>query len=282
MTQQKRVAAIHDISCLGKCSLTVALPILSTAGIETAVIPTAVLSTHTGGFTGYTYRDLTADILPIVEHWKSLSLHFDAIYTGFLGSFDQIDIVSHVFDKLASADTLLFVDPVMGDLGKLYTVFPNTFPIGMRKLVQKSNFLIPNMTEALLLLDRPYQPGPYTEVFIHDVLHALGDLGPSQIVLTGVHFDETHLGAAAYDRSSGQIDIVLSDLIPGHYHGTGDIFSSALLSGVLNAKSLVRSVEIAVRYTTGAIQRTHQAQTDPRHGVNFEAGAAELLTLLQS
>lgn len=282
MPPQKRVAAIHDISCFGRCSLTVALPILSLSGIETAIIPTAVLSTHTGGFTDYTYRDLTSDILPIVEHWKSLALHFDAIYTGFLGSFEQIDILTRVFDELASPDTLLFVDPVMGDLGKLYTSFSDTFPHEMRKLVQKSNFIIPNITEAFFLLGRPYEPGPYTKAFIEDILHDLSKLGPSRIVLTGVHFDEAHLGAAAYDRIANQIDIVLAERIPGHYPGTGDIFSSALLSGLLNDKSLRRSVEIAVAYTADAIQRTQKANTDPRNGVNFEAGAAHLLALLQS
>ena len=123
MLKQKRVAAIHDISGVGKCSLTVALPIISAAGVECSVLPTAVLSTHTGGFTGFTYRDLTTDIAPIVRHWKSLKLHFDAIYTGFLGSYEQIDLVSQAFDKLKAEDTLIAVDPVMADNGKLYTIF---------------------------------------------------------------------------------------------------------------------------------------------------------------
>ncbi|MCL2786425.1 MAG: hypothetical protein FWD81_04305, partial [Methanomassiliicoccaceae archaeon] len=124
---QKRVAAIHDISCFGRCSLTVALPIISAAGIETSVIPTAVLSTHTGGFTGFTYRDLTDDIRGIVDHWVSLGLKFDAVYTGFLGSFEQIDIMAETFGRLRSEDTTIIVDPVMADNGELYKIFPKDF-----------------------------------------------------------------------------------------------------------------------------------------------------------
>ncbi len=166
MNTQKRIVAIHDISCFGRCSLTVALPIISAFGIETSIIPTAVLSTHTGGFSDFTYRDLTDDILPIVNHWKSLGLNFDAIYTGFLGSFEQIDIIDQVFELLKTPQTLIIVDPVMADNGELYKIFPKDFPKGMKKLCQKADILIPNLTEAALLLDEPYKPGPYTKEYI--------------------------------------------------------------------------------------------------------------------
>lgn len=149
--EQKRVLAIHDVSCVGKCSLTVALPIISATGVECSALPTAVLSTHTGGFTGYTYRDLTVDIMPIMNHWKSLNVRFDGIYTGFLGSFEQIDLVSDIFDQLGE-HALICVDPVMADNGQLYKVFPPTFPAGMRKLCAKADVILPNITEATLLL----------------------------------------------------------------------------------------------------------------------------------
>lgn len=277
MKQQKRVAAIHDISCFGKCSLTVALPILSACGIETSIIPTAVLSTHTGGFTNFTYRDLTDDILPIAEHWHSLGLHFDSIYTGYLGSFEQINILGAVFDLLSSSDTLLFVDPVMGDDGKLYTNFSPDFPHEMKKLVQKADFLIPNITEACLLLDRPYQEGPYTEAFIQEILEDLSALGPARIVLTGVYFDDVNLGAASYENKT--MTYSFSKRIPGSYHGSGDIFGSTLLAALLQNKDIKTATQIAIDFTTGAIERTRQAGTELRNGVDFEE---ELPCLLQN
>ena len=163
----KRVAAIHDISGFGKCSLTVALPIISAAGIETSVIPTAVLSTHTGGFTGFTYRDLTEDIMPIVDHWKTLDITFDGIYTGFLGSFEQVHLIEQTIDKLKTEKTVVVIDPVMADNGELYAIFSKEFPKEMAKLCKKADLLIPNLTEASLLLEEPYMAdGTYTQTDI--------------------------------------------------------------------------------------------------------------------
>jgi pyridoxine kinase len=280
MNRQKRVAAIHDISCFGKCSLTVALPILSAAGIETSVIPTAVLSTHTGGLPGYTYRDLTSDILPVALHWQALGLAFDAVYTGFLGSFRQIDIVSEIFDRLKGPDTLAVVDPVMADNGKLYAVFDEHFPKGMKKLCKKADLIVPNITEACLLLQKPYDPGPYEPGYIEDLLCGLAGLGPAQVVLTGVCFDDKQLGAACYDAPSGTIDYSFSQRIDGFYHGTGDVFASTLTAGLLSGLDLNKSSRIAVDFTVKSILRTKQAGTDVRFGVNFEAGLKDLACIL--
>jgi pyridoxine kinase len=272
---QKRVAAIHDISCFGRCSLTVALPILSAAGIETSVIPTAVLSTHTGGFEGYTFRDLTEDILPVAQHWRSLGLHFDAIYTGFLGSFEQLDIVSKVIDGLKDADTLVLVDPVMADNGALYALFPESFPRGMRVLCTKADVIVPNITEAALLTGQPYREGPYEPAYIEGLLSRLVELGAGCVVLTGVYFDDIGLGAAVAD-ASGCVQYAMAERVPGFYHGTGDVFGSALLAGLLTEHSLADSARIAAEFTAGSIRRTRDAGTDVRFGVNFEAGLAEL------
>ncbi|HWR23208.1 MAG TPA: pyridoxamine kinase [Feifaniaceae bacterium] len=277
---QKRVAAIHDISCFGKCSLTVALPILSAAGIETSVIPTAVLSTHTGGFTGFTYRDLTEDILPVVSHWQTLPITFDALYTGFLGSFEQIDLMLDVFRRLKTKDTLVLVDPVMADHGELYKIFPKNFPEGMRKLCAAADCIVPNMTEAALLLGEPYQEGPYTEEYVTHLIKRLSDLGPKRVVLTGVYFESTRLGAAAYDARTGQIDFLSGGRIEGMYHGTGDVFASALLSGMLHGMALADAAQLAVDFTVGSIARTRAANTDIRFGVNFEEGIPMLIDRL--
>lgn len=280
-THQKRVAAIHDLSGFGKCSLTVALPILSAAGIETSALPTAILSTHTGGISGYTYRDLTEDMRPVMKHWKSLDIKFDAIYTGFLGSFEQLDIVREFFDAFRQEDNLILVDPVMGDNGELYTVFTREFAAGMRMLCQKADIIVPNLTEVALLLDEPFHPGPYTHAYIESLLRKLGALGPQKVVLTGVYFKEDELGAATYDRTTDTIDYVFTQKIPGYYHGTGDVFASALLSALLNDFSLIDAAAIAVHFTTDSIRRTYKAKTDYRFGVNFEQSFPDFLKELK-
>jgi len=276
--EQKRVAAIHDISCFGRCSLTVALPIISAAGIETAVIPTAVLSTHTGGFTGFTYRDLTDDIMPIVDHWITLGLKFDAIYTGFLGSFEQIDIVASVFNKLSSEKTVIVVDPVMADNGKLYAIFPKDFPEGMRKLCAKADVIMPNITEAVLMLNEEYTEGPYDRGYIESLLRRLGTIGAKKVVLTGVFFNEEELGAAAYDAETREIGYAFSERIEGYYHGTGDVFGSVLVASLVNGRSLNEAVGAAVDFTAGSIRRTKEAGTDIRFGVNFEGGISKFVS----
>lgn len=286
MNRQKRVAAIHDISCFGRCSLTVALPIISAAGIETSVVPTAVLSTHTGGFTGFTYRDLTEDILPIADHWQTLGLTFDAIYTGFLGSFAQLDIVSQIFDRFGHTNNLILVDPVMADNGELYKIFPENFPQGMRKLCEKADVIVPNITEATLMLGEPYREGPYDRAYIEGLLKKLAEMvgkqGNKQIVLTGVYFNEAELGSAAYDCAGGQIHYAMAERIEGYFHGTGDVYGSALLAALLNGRDLARASEIAVEFTAGSIRRTKDAGTDVRYGVNFEAGLPKLAQDVQA
>lgn len=267
---QKRVAAIHDISGFGKCSLTVALPIISAAGIEVSAIPTAVLSTHTGGIEGFTYRDLTEDMAPFAKHWKSLNLHFNAIYSGFLGSFEQIDIVSNIFDMLKTDDTLIMVDPCMADNGKLYSIYNESMVSGMVKLCRKADIIVPNLTEAAFMLNKPFIEGPYTKKYIEDTLKELATLGCKKVVITGVYFDDKTLGAASYDCVKNEITYSFNKIVKGSFHGTGDVFASALLAGILNGFSLTESTQIAVDFTYNSIHSTELAQTDRRFGVNFE------------
>jgi pyridoxine kinase len=258
----------------------VALPIISAAGIETTVLPTAVLSTHTGGFTDFTYRDLTQDIMPIVNHWRDLGLEFDSVYTGFLGSFEQVDIVSEIFDMLKKKDTLIVVDPVMADYGKLYSIFPPNFPEGMRKLCRKADVIVPNLTEAAFLLDEPYHEGPHTTEEIEHILCALSELGPKYVVVTGVSYNETCLGSACYDATTGLFSYSHKKRIEPMYHGTGDVFASALVAALINGCTLSNANDVAVQFTVDSIARTKEAATDNRFGVNFEEGLAELNNLI--
>ncbi|MCB6568106.1 pyridoxamine kinase [Eubacterium limosum] len=277
----QRVAAIHDISGFGKCSMTVVLPILSAAGIEVVCMPTAVLSTHTGGFEGFTYRDLTEDLPAITEHWKSLDLHFSSIYSGFLGSPEQVDIVSNFMDTFNSDNTLVYVDPVMADEGELYSVFDDHMVDKMRELCEKADLLLPNITEACFLLKQPYQHGPYTRDYIEKLVRGLSDMGPKKVVLTGVYFDNEKLGAACYDRAEDKVEYAFSAKVPGQFHGTGDIFGSFCLAALLNGKSLLDSTQFAVDLTTDCILRTVARETNRREGVDFEGVLPEMMKRLE-
>ncbi len=280
MEKQKRVAAIHDISGIGKCSLTAAIPVISAAGIETAAMPTAVLSTHTGNIKGYTYRDLTSDLTPMAMHWKSLGITFDGIYSGFLGSIEQVDIVCDFIDMFKDENTVVIVDPAMADGGKMYTTFDKAFAKEMTILCKKADIIVPNITEAAFLLDEEYIEPPHSKEYIEDILKRLSLLGPEMIVLTGVAFNDNELGCAVYCRESDEIFYSFSEKYPGIYYGTGDLFASALTGAYLNGKSIFESAEIALEFTNSAIRRTYEAGTDTRLGVKFEQGIFDYIKKL--
>ena len=278
--KQKKVLAIHDISCVGRCSLTVALPILSAAGLDTSVLPTAILSTHPGGFKGFTYRDLTEDISPISAHWQSLNIKFDALYSGFLGSYEQIDLVAGLFNRFRGKETLVMVDPAMADHGVLYSVCSLEIITGMAKLCSQADIIVPNLTEAAFLLNEEYVGEELPPDYIEKILRKLSALGTSKVILTGVSFAKDKLGAAAYDRDTDTICYAFGDRIAGHFHGTGDIFSSTLLSALLNDFPLQEALQIAVDYTQKAIALTVQAQQEPRYGICFEKAIPYLIKRL--
>ena len=271
MHKMKRVAAVHDISGVGKCSLTVALPIISAAAVECSVMPTAVLSTHTGGFEGFTYRDLTDDLMLIAKHWEKEAIHFDAFYSGYLGSLAQIDIVRDVFEMFRTEETLVMVDPVMADNGALYPLFSLDHVKGMARLCSHADIIIPNRTEAAFMLGQDYKDGNMSEDEVNDLLYALADLGAGQVVLTGVHFGDSDLGAACFDAKTNRVDYVMSERIEGMYHGTGDVFGSFLIGAMLQGKNIADATRIAVDFTCSAIRLTANDGTDPRMGVRFEA-----------
>jgi pyridoxine kinase len=271
MQRQKRVAVIQDLSGFGKCSLTVALPILCAAGLEACAMPTAILSTHTGGFSGFTFRDLTEDLLPFARHWHSLQLRFDAIYCGFLGSFEQIAVVEEVLSLLKSEETLLMVDPCMADHGRYYRVYTPEMAKGMASLCGKADLIVPNMTEAAFLLGEAYREGPYTEEYIAHLLRGLTSLGCGQAVLTGIYDVPGRIGAAGLLASGEGRFTVYTDKRPGSYHGTGDVFASVLLSSLLQGNGLEDAAQCAAELTYRAVRATEESTPDERYGIRFEA-----------
>ena len=271
MSVQKTVAAIHDISGMGKCSLTAAIPVLSAAGVSVSVMPTAVLSTQTGGLNSYTYRDLTDDMRPVMAHWKKIGVTFDAVYSGFLGSADQVDIVCDFVKEFRHDNTLFLCDPAMADNGRLYDTFADSFVEKMRKLCANADIIVPNFTEAALLLGREYFTPPYTKEFTGDLLRSLAsEFGSKFVVLTGVDFDGKSVGAGAYDSENDVITYSLSERIDGMFHSTGDLFASSLLGGILNGYSVNDATEKAIGFTVNAIKETVKIGGDSRFGLAFE------------
>ncbi len=279
MKKQKRALAINDISCVGRCSLTVALPIISAAGIECSILPTAVLSTHTGGFSEHTKKDLTDEISPIANHWKSLGVSFDIIYTGYLASTEQIEKVIEIINLIKTENTIVVVDPVMADNGSLYSGFDKDFPKEMRKLCSISDIIIPNITEASLLTESEYKPFPHTDLYIEQLLQKLHDMGATRTILTGVCFNENLLGAAVSKKGEKPF-FSFGERINGSYHGTGDIFASSIVGAILYGKDLIKSTEIAVDFTRECIAITDKMGTDPKYGVCFETAIPYLIKLL--
>ncbi len=276
----KRIVTIQDISCVGKCSLTVALPIISAMGIETAVIPTAVLSNHTA-FKEFTFRDLTEDITPISDMWAKEGLDFDAIYTGYMGSAEQIEVISEFIDRFRTDRTIVIADPAMADNGELYKGFSKDFVLSMRRLCGKADVIVPNLTEASFMLDIPFRGDAYTEEDIRKILKNLTEMGAKNAVLTGVSYDQKHLGAAAYDSVKGKYYSHFGTWYPARFHGTGDIYASAMTGALVNGMNLDKAIGLAVDYTAECVRFSIE---DPEHrwyGVNFES-AIPMLTKLAS
>ena len=274
----KKIVTIQDISCVGKCSLTVALPIISAMGVETAVIPTAVLSTHTM-FKNFTCRDLTDEIQPIANHWKNENIKFDAIYTGYLGSFEQIDIVAEFFDKFKTEDNTIFIDPVMADNGKLYPAFDEAFAQQMAKLCGKADIIVPNITEASFMTGMEYKE-QYDVSYIKEMLEKLLALGTKKAVLTGVSLEEGKTGVMGIDGKTGEIFNYTHNRIPVSYHGTGDIFASTAVGALMNGFSLEESFKIAADYTYETIKCTVDNNESAWYGVDFEATIPGLLKMI--
>ena len=262
-----RIAAIHDLSCFGRCSLTIALPVLSAMGCQCCPLPTALLSAHTG-FPGNTFLDLAAEMGRIAEHWAAMDLQFDAIYSGFLGSADQVDTVARFFDTFKKSDTAVIVDPVMGDHGTAYRTCTPELCRGMRVLAENSDVITPNLTEAALLLDRPYEEIRQSDAY--EVVCRLSVGGRRSVVLTGYSSESGQTGALCFDRDSGESKAVQTPREPQDFSGTGDLFASVLAGGVARGVPLFQAAQAAADFVRDCIARTLAEGLTEQDGVDFE------------
>lgn len=272
----KKILTIQDISCVGQCSLTVALPILSACGMETCILPSAILSTHTAGFSGFTFRDLTDDMPSIKSHWERENIKFSAIYTGYLGSTKQIDYVKDILKTMGTSDCIRVVDPAMADNGKLYPAFDSEYVEAMKKLCASADILIPNVTEACFLSDIEYKE-KYDEEYIKLLLEKLSELGAKTTVLTGVSYTEGKTGVTVY--KNGDVSYYEHDKIAKGCHGTGDIYASAFTGALMNNKTVYEAAKIAADYTVKCIINT-QGDSEHWYGAKFETALGDLIKML--
>lgn len=274
----KKILTIQDISCVGQCSLTVALPIISACGVETCVLPSAVLSTHTAGFKGYTFRDLTDDMPDIRAHWEKEGIKFDAIYTGYLGSTKQIDYVKDIFASGSKEGTVTIVDPAMADNGKLYPAFDGEYVEAMKGLCASADFIVPNMTEAALLAGMHYEDGEDRR-YVDKVMDKLIEMGCKNIILKGLPSKNgNYIGILMY--VDGKMDYYEHDRLPNSCHGTGDVYASAFVGALMRGKSANEAARIAANYTMECIKET--AKLDNHwYGAAFELALPKLIEMLK-
>ena len=283
----KRVLTVQDISCVGKCSLTAAIPVISAMGIEVCPLPTAILSNHTA-FSSFSFLDLTDKIPEILNEWKKQGFHFDAIYTGYLGSIKQIDLVHKILDEFAQNDTLVVIDPCMADNGKLYTGFSQDFVKQMAKLCGRANVILPNMTEACFLVNQDYDFLVQTNESITKVMAKLLSLGAKQVILKGVEFSKEKIGVAycsqklfdnnfsTNENNMKNMNIYFHHRYDENFHGTGDVFASAVTGALVLKKDIKDAVKIACDFVQESIECTLLNPNYNWYGVDFESALRNL------
>ena len=279
MSETIKILTIQDISCYGQCSITVALPIISAFGIETAILPSAVLSTHTAGFEGFTVRDLTEDLPAIQKHWEKEGIYFDAIYTGFIASIEQLDYIKDIIDSRLKPDGIVFVDPAMADHGEFYNGFDQEFADKMGELCKTGDFILPNTTEACYILHKPWKE-EFTKEEMLEMANELSDFTKRHVILKGDTHKENELGMIVLDKKESTTEIVYNDKIDYVSHGTGDVFASAFVGSTMIGKSPSKSAEIAGEFTKRAIEKT-VGDEDHKYGVKFEQVILELNELIK-
>jgi len=265
-----RLVAIQDISCVGRCSLTVATPILSVMGIQVCPLPTAVMSTHLGGFGTPACCDFTSYMTAFFQHWQQENIDFDCIYSGFLASVQQLDIVERFLQEFSRKRPLILIDPVMGDNGKLYATYTLDMQLRMKQLVTKADIITPNYTEACFLLDEAYQESVCDPQIMEKWLVRLSSLGPQQVIITGILYSTDQLLTIGYDRQQQEFYHFLNKRIPAKYPGTGDAFASVLAGTLLQGSTLPNAIERATQFVAAAIEVTLAAGSPNREGILLE------------
>ena len=278
MNKTIKILTIQDISCYGQCSITVALPIISAFGIETVILPSAVLSTHTAGFTDFTVRDLTEDLPKIKEHWEKEGIYFDAIYTGFIASIEQLDYIKDIIDSRLKPEGLVFVDPAMADHGEFYNGFDQEFADKMGELCKLGDYILPNTTEACFILHKPWKE-EFTREEMLEMANELAAFTKRYVILKGDTNKENELGMIVLDKKEGTCEIVYNDKIDYVSHGTGDVFASAYVGSTMIGKSPTEAAKIAGEFTKKAIEKT-VGDEKHKYGVKFEQVIPELYDLL--
>ncbi len=268
MSENTKILTIQDISCFGQCSITVALPIVSAFGIETAILPSAVLSTHTAGFTDFTVRDLTEDLPAIQKHWEKEGIDFNAIYTGFIASIEQLDYIKDIIDSRLKSEGLVFVDPAMADHGEFYNGFDQEFADKMGELCKLGDYILPNTTEACYILHKPWKE-EFTKEEMLEMANELSQFTKRYVILKGYENENNELGMIVLDKKESTCEIVYNDKIDYVSHGTGDVFASAFVGSTMIGKSPSESAKIAGEFTKRAIEKT-VGDENHAYGVKFE------------
>lgn len=275
----KKVLTVQDISCFGQCSLTVALPIISACGVETVIIPSAVLSTHTGEFKGYTFHDLTEDIPDIMQHWKNENITFDCLYTGYLGSITQIDYIYELRKQVLKEGALFIADPAMADFGKLYSGFDGAFVEKMSKLCGSADIILPNITEAAFMTGSELRVDNHDEKYIKLLLERLAAFGTKKIVLKGISFESSKIGVAVYDCATKALNYYFTEKINKITHGTGDCYAAAFTGAMLQGKDELTAAKLAADFVVEAIRKTVDDESH-WYGVKFERALPMLVNEL--
>ena len=278
MNENTKILTIQDISCFGQCSITVALPVISAFGIETAILPSAVLSTHTAGFTDFTVRDLTEDLPEIRKHWEKEGISFDAIYTGFIASPEQLDYIKDIIDSRLNSEGLVFVDPAMADHGEFYNGFDQEFADKMGELCKLGDFILPNTTEACFILHKPWKE-EFTKEEMLEMANELSEFTKRYVILKGDTHKENELGMIVLDKKESTCEFVYNDKIDYVSHGTGDVFASAFVGSTMIGKSPTEAAKVAGEFTKKAIEKTI-GDENHKYGVKFEQVIPELYDLL--
>ncbi len=271
-----RVAAVHDLACFGRCSLAVIMPVLSTMGVQVCPLPTAVFSTHLGGFANIVCHDFSDQMTAFFQHWRQEGIVFDCLYSGFLASEQQFAATEAFLAAFRDNQPLVLVDPVMGDHGRLYSAYTEALCRRMGQLVRQADVITPNYTEACILLGESYQEQAAAVPLLRQWCRRLCAMGPRQVVITGVPAGDSLLNVG-YDSLSDADILVQKPLVAARYPGTGDLFASALLGGLLQGEVFARAIETAADFVSGAVALTFAAATPTREGVLFETALPRLI-----